>query len=83
MTHPQTAVFDLAPKYRPTPASDHVHEANAVLNQVLQSTLALVGALHAIANRHFDGAPASSEHVLQLTTALAHTVLDWIERWPS
>ncbi|MEH3138773.1 MAG: hypothetical protein PGN37_01075 [Mycobacterium kyogaense] len=39
--------------------------------------------LHIITNRHIDAAPGSSVHVLDLTAAVARTVLDWIGRWPA
>ena len=45
-------------------------------------TLQLSDELKIVANAHFDAAPASSEHVLELDAAIARAVLDWIAQWP-
>nr|WP_090344910.1 hypothetical protein [Mycolicibacterium malmesburyense]CRL76786.1 hypothetical protein CPGR_04090 [Mycolicibacterium malmesburyense] len=84
MTTSRTSIIDRTEQIRPAvPGGDDRHEASAVLNQVLARTEALHNELQAIVNRHGDNAPASSQHVLDLTSAIAGTVLDWIERWPS
>jgi hypothetical protein len=83
-TSPDVTVISLAKRPRPrVPLGDDRNDASAVLNQVLERTTALCRDLQAIANRHADEAAASSEHVLVLTGAIAGTVLDWIEGWPS
>jgi len=84
MTTSETAVIGLAPQWRPTvPISDDREEASAVLNRVLARSLTFTDELRAIANLHLDEAPASSEHVLDLTSAISRTVREWIEGWPS
>ncbi|SHT79806.1 Uncharacterised protein [Mycobacteroides abscessus subsp. abscessus] len=78
------STIDLAPSLQPAvPIGDAHDAASAALNDVLDCTGSLQEELRTIASRHFDSAPTSSEHVLSLTAALARTVLDWIERWPS
>jgi hypothetical protein len=80
---PRISTINHAQDARPTVhLGDDRQHASAVLNQVLQRTLALQDELRAIANRHVDDAPASYEHVLDLTGVLASAVLDWIQRWP-
>jgi hypothetical protein len=56
--------------------------ASAVLKTVVDCTLALTDELTAVANAHFDAAPAGSVHVLKLNSAISRAVLEWIERWP-
>lgn len=65
------------------PGSDDPGAASTVLNEVLTSAAALAEELRAIADRHATAAPASADHVLDLSSALARAVLDWIARWPS
>jgi hypothetical protein len=73
----------LASPLQPSVAAGDDHTAaSAVLNSVLAVT-DLSGDLRDIANRHVDDAPRSAAHVLDLSGAMAHTVLDWIERWPA
>lgn len=80
----ECSTLGLAPSLQPAvPVGDAPGSASAALNDALVCTGLLQDELHAIASRHFDTAPTSSEHVLSLTAALACTVLDWIERWPS
>ncbi|GFG50795.1 hypothetical protein MAGR_22360 [Mycolicibacterium agri] len=84
MVTANSTVIGLAPKWRPAvPVGDDRHEANAVLNEVLTRSLAFTDELRAIANRHVDAAPGSSDHVFELTAVMSRTILDWIERWPS
>lgn len=68
---------------RANPPGDDPHEADAVFNQVMQSTGALAEALAAIARRHRATAPVSSDHVQDLLAVLSTDILDWIWRWPS
>lgn len=68
--------------YPLVPKSDDVDAATAVLNAVLKRSLVWTGELHAIANEHFDVAPASSEHASALSAIIARTVGQWIEEWP-
>jgi hypothetical protein len=82
-TTPTISVIDLAPRWRPAaPMGDDRTEANTVLNQVLSRSLAITDELRAIANRHFDEAPASCAHVAELAAILSRSVLTWIEEWP-
>lgn len=69
--------------YPRVPQGDDLNTASAVLNEVLDRTASLQDGLHDVASRHVDAAPISSIHVLDLTGAIARTVLDWIARWPS
>lgn len=80
----ERARIGLANRLRPAvPVSDDRDEASAVLNEVLWRTDALHYELRVISNRHLDQAPASCEHVSELTARLSRTILDWIEEWPS
>lgn len=65
------------------PKDDDREAAAAILNSVVECTVRLNEGLRALAEAHFDTAPTSSLHVLQLNGLIARAVLDWIERWPS
>ncbi|WP_051088024.1 hypothetical protein [Mycobacterium sp. 155] len=79
--HPSAA--DLAVAFRPAaPKGEERMTASAVLNTVLDRTLAFSAELHKIASEYLDDAPINSEHVLQFDAAIAWAFLHWIERWP-
>lgn len=69
--------------YPLVPKGDSLDAASAVLDDVLDRISSLQDDLLAVATQHVDAAPASSVHVLDLTAAIARTVLGWIERWPA
>lgn len=77
-------VIGLTPRWSPAlPAGENGHEASAVLNQVMERSLAFTNELRDIANCHFNDAPGGCVHVGELTGTLSRTILDWIEQWPS
>lgn len=79
-----TSTIDLAVELRLTmPEGDDRTATSTVLNAVLERAMAMQDDLLGIGNTHLDEAPASSQHILDLNVAMARTVLDWIERWPS
>lgn len=78
---------DVAPAPAPAPQLDSSFRddqsvASAVLNSVLDVT-DLSDELRDIADSCIDESPESAAHVLDLSEALARTVLDWIARWPA
>lgn len=82
--HRQYSTVGLTESLQPMlSGQDNLDAASKVLNDVLEHTAALSDHLRAIANRHVDTAPASSAHVVNLSGAIARTVLDWIGQWPS
>lgn len=84
MTAYQYATNDLAPKLSPlVPVGDDRCEASAMLNHMLSRSLVFTDELRAIASRHVEAAPASSQHVSTLTAALSRLILDWLEGWPA
>lgn len=66
-----------------SPPGDDPHEANAVFEQVVQSTRSLTEALADIVRRNRDAAPVSSDYVQDLLAILSTEILDWIWRLPS
>ncbi|MDO3175897.1 hypothetical protein [Mycobacteroides abscessus] len=64
-------------------ATDDRYTCNSALDQVLERTTALTRDLDAIAARHDAAAPATSRQVIDLSSAIARTVLDWIDGWPA
>lgn len=64
-------------------SSDDQQAAHTVLNQTIIRAAALVADLRVLADQYRDTAPASSANLTILTGAIANTVLDGIERWPS
>lgn len=77
------SIIKLSPSRQPTvPTGDDRSAASNALNAVLEAT-DLAGVLRDIADRFVDDAPASAAHVLDLSGAMAGTVLEWIARWPS
>lgn len=81
---PELSSLALAESLRPrAPVPDDPDAASRVLGEILEASSALHTQLHAVANRHLDAAPTSATHVTALSGALARTVLDWIEQWPS
>lgn len=84
MTASETTRVRPAFESRPAaPVGDDRHQARAPMNQVLARSLIVTDELRAITSRHVDAAPASCEHVSELTAVTSRTMLDWIERWPS
>jgi hypothetical protein len=78
-----TTRIDLAVTLRPrVPKGDARDAATAVLNTVVERSLAWSDELRTIANEHLEAAPASSEHVLDLNATISRAVLEWVERWP-
>jgi hypothetical protein len=63
------------------PIDDH-RVASTLRSGVIEHAVTMSEALRELADGHFDGAPASSLHVLELNGAITRAVLDWIERWP-
>jgi hypothetical protein len=83
MPNPNFTRIDLAAELRPrVPKGDCATAASDVLSTVVMRTLQLSNELKIVANAHFDAAPASSEHVLELDAAIARAVLDWVAQWP-
>lgn len=73
----------LADKWRPrVPKGDDAESATAVVNAVLECTLAWSDQLSAIANEYFDAAPESSAHVGEFDAAIARAFFEWLEEWP-
>lgn len=82
-TNSDSSTIDLAqPLQLGVPSGDDPAATSCVLNAVLDTT-DLSDVLRDIVKLYVDDAPTSAAHVLDLSGALARTVLDWISRWPS
>ena len=82
--HRQYSTLAVTESLQPmVPVGDNLEAASDVLNNVLNQSAAFADDLRAIANQHVEAAPASAEHVRNLSGAVARAVLDWIEQWPS
>jgi hypothetical protein len=78
-----TSRIDLVEALRPlVPNGDDRQAASAVMNTVVERTLALTDELRTVGSTYFETAPASSLHILELNAAMSHAVLEWIEQWP-